>query len=104
MLSGFQVCSLPFQCWTKVHSACIQLSASLCNALTNWDTQISIYTGPDCNSLSCVDGADDGCNMPAGQSALTVSAEATRYYIMVHGFEKKVGSFQLDLGCGMHGG
>jgi hypothetical protein len=62
-----------------------------------FDMQISIFTGPDCDSLVCIDGtAGEPPTYTSGNVAWD-AIEGETYYILVHGFEQQVGTFDLTL-------
>ena len=44
------------------------MKVSLCSAQTNYDTQLSVFTG-SCFGLLCVDGNDDGADEGCGLSS-----------------------------------
>jgi hypothetical protein len=84
-----------------------EVSITLCNAGTDFDTQISVYSG-SCNALSCVAANDDlgvacttGPGTPNFKSAVTFNAyTGTNYYVFVAGFsELDEGVFQMDMSC-----
>jgi gliding motility-associated-like protein len=74
------------------------MTASLCG--TAWDSKISVFTGPNCSTLTCVGGNDDDGPTCAGTSAsLTWSSfVGQNYYILVHGFNSN-SAFSLALTC-----
>lgn len=74
------------------------MTASLCG--TTWDSKISVFSGVNCSSLTCIGGIDDN-----GPSCTTSSASYSwastsglNYYILVHGFSSN-NAFTLDLTC-----
>ena len=74
------------------------MTASLC--ATAWDSKISVFSGPNCSSLSCVGGNDDWGPSCATSSASYTwnSAAGTNYYILVHGYSSQ-SAFNLGLTC-----
>ena len=74
------------------------MEASLCNEATNYDTAMSVFSG-DCLNLDCVAGNRNGVSTTCGsKSELSwVSALNTRYYILVHGWDVRVGEFGLTV-------
>ena len=63
-----------------------------------FDMQISVFTGPNCEGLVCVDGTDGD---PPQYTSGHVTWDATKgekYYILLHGFVQQVGMFELMLG------
>ncbi|NBC09401.1 MAG: T9SS type A sorting domain-containing protein [Bacteroidetes bacterium] len=65
------------------------------NTGTDFDTQLSVYSG-SCGSLSCVDGDDDGG--PGLQSEVTfLTTAGTTYYAYVHGFAGATGNVETSL-------
>jgi hypothetical protein len=74
------------------------MSASLCG--TAWDSKISVLSGPNCSSLTCVGGNDDNGPVCGGLSASYswASTVGVNYYILVHGYSS-TSAFQLSLTC-----
>jgi hypothetical protein len=71
------------------------VTASLCGDITQFDTQLRIYSG-DCTALQCVSYNDDSiCGL---QSEVTWQAvEGVQYYILVSGFKDETGDFELSI-------
>ena len=68
-----------------------------CSDNTDYDTKLSVYTG-SCGDFTCVVGNDDDC--PNFQSSVEfVSDGNTTFYILVHGWNTSVGSFELTMEC-----
>ena len=66
--------------------------ASTCFDTTDFDTQISIFSG-SCDGLSCVTANDNYCG---DKAQVTWFAEAgIEYFVYVHGFRSQVGTFEL---------
>jgi hypothetical protein len=75
---------------------------STCNNITDFDTEITVYSGDDCSQLKCVANAndDDACGE---QSTISfVSAANETYYVRVGGVNSTdhVGNFVLDVTVG----
>ncbi|HKQ49174.1 MAG TPA: proprotein convertase P-domain-containing protein [Phycisphaerae bacterium] len=95
---GFSV-SAPGNWYTVVGNG-NELTASLCNPGTNYDTKLHVYCGT-CTQLFCVAGDDDFCGFPPGYSqASWCSAPGTTYYILVSGFGSATGDYQLTVTSG----
>jgi hypothetical protein len=84
--------------WYVVPGNGQDMTASLCSTL--WDSQISVFSGTSCSSLTCIGGNDDD-----GPSCIGTSASITwtttvgiNYYILIHGFNAN-NSFTLALTC-----
>jgi hypothetical protein len=84
--------------WFQVAGTGQVMTAYLCN--TVWDSKISVFSGPNCSSLTCVGGNDDN-----GPSCATTSASyqwtsvpGLNYYILVHGYSTN-SAFQIGLIC-----
>jgi hypothetical protein len=84
-----------------------EVTINLCNAGTDFDTQISVYSGA-CNALTCVAANDDlgaacttGPGTAAFKSSVTFNAyTGTNYYVFVAGYsDTDEGVFQLDMSC-----
>ncbi len=73
------------------------MTASLCDAATDYDTTIHVYCGP-CGSLRCIGGDDDGCPSASLKSTFSwCSAAGQEYLILVSGFSGETGSYQLTV-------
>jgi hypothetical protein len=71
------------------------ITASTCSTGTDFDSQISVFTGDSCSQLTCVDGNDDACGR---QSLVTFrSNQDQSYYVVVHGTFGASGSFALQI-------
>jgi hypothetical protein len=72
------------------------LEARLCN-LTDFDSQVSIFCGPDCNNLTCVNADDDGCGPVGGPSLTTWCADqGATYWVYIHNFPgEEGGTYEL---------
>lgn len=93
--SGFSVTAPGL--WYKVVGTGNTITASLCNAGTNYDTKLHVYCG-GCAALSCVFGDDDFCGFPPGYSQGSwCSASGTEYLILVSGFGSSTGDFELTM-------
>lgn len=77
------------------------MEATTCDAGTNYDTKLSVFTG-SCSSLSCVTGNDDdsGCSLSSLRSTVSWNSVAGQTYrILVHGFSSATGNFTLSVSC-----
>ncbi len=74
------------------------MTASLC--ATAWDSKMSVYSGTNCSTLTCVGGNDDGGPACTGTSASYSwpSVSGTNYYILVHGYGS-TSAFSINLSC-----
>jgi hypothetical protein len=91
--------------WYKVVGNGGFLTASTCNAATNYDTKLHVYEG-SCSALSCVTANDDYFSTPytCASSSLNSIAEwcsvsGQTYYILVSGFGTATGNFAITLDC-----
>ncbi|MBL0015324.1 MAG: HYR domain-containing protein [Bacteroidetes bacterium] len=83
-----------------------QITLTTCNAGTDFDTKLRVYTGSPA-SLTCLTGNDDiggGCSTgpgsPSFKSSVTwCSTPGVDYYILVHGFSSAEGNFTLESSC-----
>jgi hypothetical protein len=92
--------------WFSVTGTGNTITATTCNATSDYDTKINVYCG-SCAALTCITGNDDGgdesCDCPncGGnnyESRVTwCSAAGQTYFILVQGFGGEVGTFQLDV-------
>ena len=74
------------------------MTANLC--ATAWDSKISVFSGPNCSTLSCVGGNDDWGPLCSSSSASYSwsSTVGTNYYILVHGYLSN-SAFNIQLTC-----
>ncbi len=75
------------------------MTASLC--ATVWDSKISVFSGPNCSTLTCVGGNDDfgpACTASSSASYSWTSVVGQNYYILVHGFSLN-SAFNIALTC-----
>lgn len=84
--------------WYQVAGNGQIMSAYLCN--TAWDSKISVFSGPNCSSLTCIGGNDDFGPTCATSSASYqwTSTAGVNYYILVHGYSSN-SAFQIGLLC-----
>ncbi len=86
--------------WTDTSGLAADVLLSTCSTNTDYDTQISVFTGPDCDNLTCVAGNDDSPNCTDFQSEVEfVSDGSSTYYILVYGFGTGTGTFELSMSC-----
>ncbi len=74
-----------------------------CNAGTNYNTKIGVFSG-SCTLLTCVDANDDDFSCPGIGTQSTVSfasVSGTNYFIYVTGFSTASGNFELSLDCSL---
>jgi hypothetical protein len=84
--------------WYVVSGNGQQMSTSLC--ATVWDSKISVFSGPNCSSLTCVGGNDDFGPICSSSSASYTwnSSVGVNYYILVHGYSSS-SPFSISLTC-----
>jgi hypothetical protein len=68
---------------------------STCTEMTNFDTQLSVYSG-SCDTLQCIAGNDDSA-CGASSTVRFFGAQGVTYHIRVHGFLEKKGEFGLTI-------
>jgi|GEM_PF-1058246 len=83
--------------WYKFIGDGSNVTISTCGA-ADYDTKLSVYRG-SCAQLICVGGNDDweGCNY--GSQVSFASIQGRQYFILVHGWDDRVGDFNLTLAC-----
>lgn len=85
--------------WYRFNGTGDLVTVSTCNQ-ADFDTRLTIFEGPDCNSLSCLTGADDAAGCAAFTTSLQFSSTpGSIYYIYVHGFGGAQGNFDLTVSC-----
>ena len=63
----------------------------------DFDTQVSIYSGESCDTLTCIEANDDS-PFPGPRSTISVLLEAeVPYYILVHGYNNAAGEYSLEI-------
>ena len=63
----------------------------------SYDVQMSVYSGPECDNLVCVDGTEgEDPSYTEGQVAWDTEDGGT-YYILIHGFMSQIGTFELTV-------
>ncbi len=83
--------------WYTIPGTGNTMTATTCNAYTDYDTKISVFCGT-CTDFYCVDGNDDNCSEYLFRSTVTWCTEVGRdYMVLVHGYSSAVGNFQLDV-------
>jgi gliding motility-associated-like protein len=84
--------------WYVVAGTGGAITASLCG--TAWDSKISVFSGPNCNTLTCVGGIDDNGPACTGLSASYTwnTTVGVNYYILVHGYST-TSPFNLAVTC-----
>ena len=90
--------------WFSLIGTGTDLELSLCNAATDYDTQLDVYTG-ECGNISLVVENDD-LDFPELCSGLTFTSElGESYLIVVHGFPdgfedlEDNGNYEFTLTC-----
>ena len=81
--------------WYVVEGNGSEITASTCDAATDYDTKISVFTScqSEVTAPVCVDGNDGFfCSQ-----VTWFAEEGELYYIMVHGFSRQVGTFGLTV-------
>ena len=86
--------------WYSVEGTGTDITATTCNAGTNFDTKIGVFEG-SCGALVCVGGDDDDpCQFSNLRSRVTwASTAGVTYYILVTGFSSNTGDFELSVLC-----
>lgn len=84
--------------WYVVAGNGQNMSANLC--ATAWDSKISVFSGPNCSSLTCIGGNDDWGPICSTSSASYswYGAPGVNYYILVHGYST-TSPFSIGLTC-----
>ncbi len=90
----------------------IQVSMETCHPGTNFDTDLSVFTGADCDNLECFTGfsgdgyidGESGCTFAGfaagGPDATFTAAAGETYYILLSGFgTTSFGDYELHVTC-----
>lgn len=82
------------------------VTITTCNAGSNFDTKLGVFTGT-CAALVCVTGNDDAaCSFSALRSTVSFTSVAgTTYFIYITGFSSNTGNYQMSItgACGPSG-
>jgi hypothetical protein len=71
------------------------ISASLCSSVTSYDSQIYLFSGDNCQNLTCITFNEDGCGL---QSEVSWKSEPEKvYWLLVGGFGSAVGEFEMTV-------
>jgi len=75
-----------------------QVEITTCNAVTNFDTRLSIFSG-SCSSLRCMFENDDNCTTNSVASYLTFAASPneSHYYLAVFGYGSASGTYEVRI-------
>lgn len=87
--------------WYTVIGNGNQLTASLCNAVGNYDAKLSVYCG-GCGGLQCRGASDDACGVLP--EVTWCSTPGAIYHVLVHGWLENEGDFRISLSNGAHCG
>lgn len=71
---------------------------STVNAFTNFDTELRLYEGNTCHSLTCVAGNDDASGGTQSEILYTTVANQL-YYVYVDGYQGQTGNFAIKMDC-----
>ncbi len=86
--------------WYKFNGNGKQVTVSTCDAFTDFDTKLAVFSG-SCGSLTCVGGNDDspGCSIVTRSEFKFVSSPGTTYYIFLSGFGGQTGNARVSITC-----
>jgi hypothetical protein len=84
--------------WYTILGTGADFTVSLCNAGTDYDTKLDIYTGA-CGAFTSVGCNDDGATCGLESEFTWTSVLGTVYYIRVHGFLGEVGNYEMNVSC-----
>jgi hypothetical protein len=83
--------------WYSFRGSGKPLSLNTCFG-SGFDTQISVFSGDSCSSVTCVGGNDQRTNCGTDGSHFTFFADnAVQYYLLVHGLRRANGVFTLAI-------
>jgi hypothetical protein len=96
---GTEITSLGKGVWYSLSGVKGTVKLNMCGLNVNYDSQVSIYKGSDCRSLTCIDGDDDGCGGFQAPSLIEFTADTVDsvYKIYIHGVGSEVGQFEFDI-------
>ena len=82
--------------WYKLIGTGGEVTVSTCSSQTDFDTEISVFSGSSCAEMSCVQTATDGCGIQAELAFGTTSG--VEYFFRVRGQNPKdVGNFMMTV-------
>lgn len=85
--------------WFTIIGTGHELTLSTCDEITNYDTQLQVYTG-DCGDLVCVGGADDDddCLIYNLMTTLTFCSDyGVVYHVFLNGYDGETGNYVLHI-------
>lgn len=83
--------------WYVIQGNGAPITAEMCSFGATYDARISVYSGTDCNALTCVDADDNGCGATGEPTVTWTSQACETYYILVHGTGGQTGNFTLNI-------
>jgi len=87
--------------WKYTPTTDESVTLSTCGA-ANFDTRISVFSGADCNGLTCLSMVDDSPGCAGGTGTMTFNAYAgNTYWIAVGGEGASEGTYGLTVICGV---
>ncbi|HTF89356.1 MAG TPA: GEVED domain-containing protein [Planctomycetota bacterium] len=102
LLPGCTAPSVSPGVWFKFNGTGYPVTLSTCDALTNFDTRISVFTGT-CGALTCLADNDDGaCGVNPLASIVSFNTQfGVEYRALVHGgkLASDMGTFRLTETC-----
>jgi len=84
--------------WYTIFGMGKRLQVDTCDSRTNFDTKLSVFTGLECSSLTCIATDDDACGSQSSIQFDTTIGDL--YYVLVHGYDgngKEEGDFGLSV-------
>ncbi|MEZ4925522.1 MAG: PKD domain-containing protein [Saprospiraceae bacterium] len=86
--------------WFRLFGTGGEVMLSTCNASTDFDTKIAVYTG-SCSNLICIAGSDEGGCVPnANKAQLSIYAiDGEEYFIYITGSGAEAGNYELNVSC-----
>ncbi|MCB0758369.1 MAG: hypothetical protein KDC01_07910, partial [Flavobacteriales bacterium] len=85
--------------WKFVATADEAITLSTCGN-ASFDTRISVFSGSDCNSMSCLAMSDDNPGCANGSTVVNFNAQTgNTYWFAVHGAGAEEGTYQLSVNC-----
>lgn len=84
--------------WYSIVGTGSSITLSTDHSATNFDTEINVYSGNDCNTISCIAGDNDSGSGTTSELTFT-SVNGQTYYIYIDGNSGAIGTFGFSASC-----
>ena len=88
--------------WYTFKTIAAKMEVTTCNPGTDFETELYLYRGANCNDMECVfiSDVDNNCSEPELRSSFSISGlPGNVYFIFVTGAQGATGNFEIFLNC-----